>query len=49
MLDAIYAETEDRMDKVISAFQRELATLRFAPDGQLLPCWIALKLITTAL
>jgi ribosome recycling factor len=28
MLDAIYAETEDRMDKVISAFQRELATLR---------------------
>jgi ribosome recycling factor len=28
MLDAIYVETEDRMDKVISAFQRELATLR---------------------
>ena len=28
MLDAIYAETEDRMDKVISAFQRELASLR---------------------
>ncbi len=28
MLDAIYAEAEDRMDKVISAFQRELATLR---------------------
>jgi len=28
MLDAIYAETEDRMDKAISAFQRELATLR---------------------
>lgn len=28
MLDAIYAETEDRMDKVIFAFQRELATLR---------------------
>jgi ribosome recycling factor len=28
MLDAIYAETEDRMDKVISAFQRELSTLR---------------------
>lgn len=28
MLDAIYAETEDKMGKVISALQRELATLR---------------------
>ncbi len=28
MLDEIYAETEERMEKVIAAFQRELATLR---------------------
>lgn len=28
MLDLVYVETEERMDKVIAAFQRELATLR---------------------
>ncbi|MFU8795221.1 MAG: ribosome recycling factor [Dethiobacteria bacterium] len=28
MLDIVYVETEERMDKVIAAFQRELATLR---------------------
>lgn len=28
MLDAIYTETEGKMSKVISAFQRELSTLR---------------------
>ena len=28
MLDLVYEETEERMDKVIAAFKRELATLR---------------------
>lgn len=28
MLEDVYAESEERMDKVINAFQRELATLR---------------------
>lgn len=28
MLDLVYVETEERMDKVIAAFQRELSTLR---------------------
>jgi ribosome recycling factor len=28
MLDAVYTDTDDRMEKVIAAFQRELSTLR---------------------